>query len=118
MRQAFTQFDEVAVQVAGDALDRQLVDLVDHALQFFLQLLEAARNGRDRDWTGGRIEHDFLRFGVEVERNVELTGQQIAAPGLGPQTVFDEGAHQTYASGFVVGVMLQHLEHFGVGLAE
>ena len=60
----------------------------------------------------------FVGLGVEVQGNVQLAGQQVAGAGLGTQAVFDEGADQPYASGFVIGVMIERLEHFDVGLAQ
>jgi hypothetical protein len=68
--QSFAQLDQVAVEVAGNAFDRQLVDLVDDALEFFLQLLEVAGNGWNADRAQAGVKFDLLGFRVEVQRDV------------------------------------------------
>ena len=116
--QAFAQFDQVAVEIAGNALDRQLIDLGNHGFEFFLQLFEVARNRRNHDRAHIGIEGDFFRFRVEVQGDVQLPGQQIAGASLGAQAVFDEGTDQPHTAGFIVGVMFQGLEHFLVSLTQ
>ncbi|MNY36927.1 hypothetical protein D3C86_1714550 [compost metagenome] len=68
--QAFVQFHQAVVQVVGNALERQLVEFVDHRLEALLQLFQAAGHRRDLQGACGHIERDFVRLGVEIQGHI------------------------------------------------
>ncbi|MNH37443.1 hypothetical protein D3C79_983480 [compost metagenome] len=47
-----------------------------------------------------------------------MAGEQVATARLGTQAVVDKGADQLGGGGFVIGVVLQHLEHLLVRPAQ
>src|SRR4030095_17134834 len=55
-----------------------------------LQLLESARHGGDLERHLSPVDPDFRLFGKEVERDVRLTGEEVAGAQLCAQPAIDE----------------------------
>src|SRR5690606_731325 len=106
------QFIKAAVQVVSQGVDRQLAEFVDDGLQLFLQLVEAAGDGRDRHWASMLIEGYLGGARVEIQRDVQLAGQQVAGSRLRSQATLDEHLHQS--SGVLFGIAAQSLGQFVV----
>src|SRR5215813_8792397 len=90
-------------RVRADLLDLELVELLHDVRQVVLQLLEGTRDGRYLWWLlRGRVALGLGRIGKEVEGDVELTGEQVAAAELGPQPFVDQllDPAQAHARGF------------------
>ncbi|MNJ53796.1 hypothetical protein D3C77_492060 [compost metagenome] len=112
--EAGTQFAQAAVQVAGNAFQRQLGNALHHSLQLLLQLLQATWQRRDGDRVGGLVEGHLGGIRVEVQGNEHLPGDQVAATRLGPQPMFDEGADQPPRAVHVAFAVLEHGQHLAV----
>src|SRR5215468_9830020 len=82
---------EELARVRADLLDLELVELLHDVRQVVLQLFEGAWDGRYLGWFLRReIALDLGRIGEEVERDVELAGEQVAAAELRPQPFVDQ----------------------------
>lgn len=66
------------VEVIADLRIRYLIELAGDAGDLRLQFIEGVRHGRHFQRIPVRIERHFRRFREEVQRDVQLTGQQVA----------------------------------------
>ncbi|MCY1425367.1 hypothetical protein D9M71_411540 [compost metagenome] len=81
-------------------------------------MFQAAGHRRDLQGARRHVERDFLGLGVEVQGNIQLPGQQVAAAGLGTQAMRDEITQDAGGAFFVIGGMVERLEQLGVGQAQ
>ncbi|MCY1429236.1 hypothetical protein D9M71_451460 [compost metagenome] len=74
-------------------------------------MLQAARHGRNGNRPCGTVEDNLRRIGMEVQRDIQLPGEQVAATRLRPQSMLDEATDQHADAGLVIRCLLPRREH-------
>ena len=99
MLEAGVQVGQVLVQVAGELVVGDRVELLGHRGQRGLQVVEAARRGGHRRRRGRPVDARGRRVLDEVERHVQLAREQAAALQLRAEAALD---HRVDALALVV----------------
>lgn len=92
-RHQFVETLERAGQVAGHVAQRQRIELADDVGDLDLNLVKAAGHARDLQPVGVLGELLVLRR-QHVERDIELSGDQVAGAQLRAQAALNEAANQ------------------------